>query len=509
MDGGTRNEGQLQDLFRKYLDETLTQDEFIRLYALVRAGHDPGALDALIADVLTNPVYAVNATDYDKKEVFASLLAKIEGMEPAEVGGEEMVPVDGEEREGMRLVDGEEREGMRLVEGEEREGKVIGEGEREGKVVPFFRRGWAVAGAAAVVVLLAGSIYLMLNKKNVPVDLAVEKKEIRFDAPPGRSGAILTLANGQQMELDNVQNGRLARQGDAQLLKEGGRLSYRADGSAVGSGAGTGEAGAGTDGRKDAAGAGRDGAPGATAGHVAGGDAGAGTAGRDGAAGAGTASRDATAGSPVLYNSITTPRGRQFELVLSDGTRVSLNAASTIRFPTSFAGKDRRVEVTGEAYFEVARNEKTPFIVTINKAEVVVLGTHFDVSNYDDENNINATLLEGSIKMGPVSGQVLLAPGEQARLDRASGALSRKKVDVDQVVAWTKGRLAISNSDLPALMRQISRWYDVDVVLPAVIPNVRIGGFLHRDVNLSTVLGYLEENGVHYKAEGKTITILP
>jgi ferric-dicitrate binding protein FerR (iron transport regulator) len=486
MDEGTRNEGQLQDLFRKYLDETLTQDEFIRLYALVRAGQDPGALDALIADVLTNPVYAVNATDYDKKEVFASLLAKIEGMEPVEVGGEEMVPVDGEEREGMRL-----------VEGEEREGKVIGEGEREGKVVPFFRRGWAVAGAAAVVVLLAGSIYLMLNKKNVPGDLAVEKKEIRFDAPPGRSGAILTLANGQQMELDNVQNGRLAQQGDAQLLKEGGRLSYRADGSAVGSGAGTGAAGAGA--------AGSD----AARRHVAGGDAGAGTAGRDGAAGAGTASRDATAGSPVLYNSITTPRGRQFELVLSDGTRVSLNAASTIRFPTSFAGKDRRVEVTGEAYFEVARNEKTPFIVTINKAEVVVLGTHFDVSNYDDENNINATLLEGSIKMGPVSGQVLLAPGEQARLDRTSGTLSRKKVDVDQVVAWTKGRLAISNSDLPALMRQISRWYDVDVVLPAVIPNVRIGGFLHRDVNLSTVLGYLEENGVHYKAEGKTITILP
>ncbi|HMI61382.1 MAG TPA: FecR domain-containing protein, partial [Puia sp.] len=202
-------------------------------------------------------------------------------------------------------------------------------------------------------------------------------------------------------------------------------------------------------------------------------------------------------------------RGREFELVLADGTRVTLNAASTIRFPTTFTGSERRVEVSGEAYFEVTHNEKMPFIVKLNSTEIAVLGTHFDVSDYSDENNVSATLLEGSVKVSNGPQNTLLAPGEQAKLDRTTSVLSRKKVDVDEVVAWTKGRLSFNNSDLPRLMRQISRWYDVDVIFGGNIPNVRIGGFLHRDVNLSTILDYLADNGVHYRTEGKTITILP
>ncbi|PSL45411.1 FecR family protein [Chitinophaga niastensis] len=394
---------QLKELFKKYLDETLTPEEFSQLYEMIHAGYDPEVLDELLDGVLSNPDFTVSSGDYDKKEVFASLLAKIEEREVKEV-----LPTP---------------------------------------VIPIYRKRWIAVGAAAIIFLLAGSIYWMLAMRNPSNQLVAEKKQVKFDAPPGRSGAILTLSNGKQIELDNTQNGSLAQQGNTRLLKQGGKLSYKTE--------------------------------------------------------------DAFADKPmVLYNVVTTPRGRQFQLVLADGTRVWLNAASSIKFPTTFNGKERRVAVSGEAYFEVAHNYNMPFVVQVNKSEIAVLGTHFDVLNYNDENNISATLLEGSIKVTNASQHILLVPGEQGKIERATGELSSKKVDADQVIAWTKGELAISNSDFSGLMRQISRWYDVDVVFQGNVPNVRIGGFLHRDVNLSTVLDFLGENGVRYKTEGKTITIL-
>jgi ferric-dicitrate binding protein FerR (iron transport regulator) len=206
---------------------------------------------------------------------------------------------------------------------------------------------------------------------------------------------------------------------------------------------------------------------------------------------------------------MTTPRGKQYQILLEDGTKVWLNAASSIRFPAAFVGKERRVEVSGEAYFEVARNKNKPFIVQVNKTEIAVLGTHFDVMGYNDEKTISTTLLEGSVRITSGTQQVLLVPGEQGRMERATGKLSSSQVDVEQIIAWTKGKLCLVNSDFPVLMRQISRWYDVDVIFQGNPPNVHIGGFIHKDINLATVLEFLKGSGVHYTTEGKTITILP
>jgi ferric-dicitrate binding protein FerR (iron transport regulator) len=258
---------------------------------------------------------------------------------------------------------------------------------------------------------------------------------------------VLTLANGNQILLDSSANGVLAQQGDARLLKEEGRLNYHKNGIA--------------------------------------------------------------GGAAPVYNMVTTPRGRQFKLVLSDGTQVLLNAGSSIRFPTVFAGRERRVEISGEAYLEVAQTAEMPFVIQLNKSEVVVLGTQFNVTDYNDEDNARTTLLEGAVKLRTAAQEMVLRPGQQARMDRVHGHLSSKTVDTDQIIAWTRGRLSFDNTNFADLMRQISRWYDVDVVYKGTVPDIHIGGSLHRNVNLSIVMEFLGANGVHYNISDRTITILP
>ncbi|HZK62618.1 MAG TPA: FecR domain-containing protein, partial [Puia sp.] len=141
------------------------------------------------------------------------------------------------------------------------------------------------------------------------------------------------------------------------------------------------------------------------------------------------------------------------------------------------------------------------------QAEVSVLGTHFDLMAYDDENNISTTLIEGAVKVRTGSQQQILAPGEQGRIEKASGKLSVADVETDPVIAWTQERLALTNADFGGLMRQISRWYDVDVVFEGKTPDLRIGGFIHKDVNLSTVMEFLGRNGLHYKMDGRKIMV--
>jgi len=389
----------IQDLFAKYLDDAISPEELLQLHTMIKAGYDERALDGILESAFSNPAFADSAGDHDKKEVFASLLAAIDSREEKPVS--------------------------------------------PAPVVRLYPWRWKAIGAAALVILLAGSIYLYRSGKGGRSELAGGKSRVMFDAPPGRSGAMLTLSDGRQVQLDSVQDGLLEKEGNVLLRKEEGQISY--------AGKGVGDA--------------------------------------------------------ALYNTITTPRGRQFRLVLADGTQVMLNAASSIRYPTVFTGKERRVVVSGEAYFEVAQDRNSPFIVQLSKGEVQVLGTHFDVVDYNDENNINATLLEGSIRLKAAAGAVALTPGRQGRIDRSTGALSVRQVDTAAVTAWVHGRMDIGNTDFAALMRQISRWYDVDIAFTDQVPAVRIGGVLHRDVSLATVLGFLEDNGVHYTMKGKTILI--
>jgi ferric-dicitrate binding protein FerR (iron transport regulator) len=208
-------------------------------------------------------------------------------------------------------------------------------------------------------------------------------------------------------------------------------------------------------------------------------------------------------GAEILYNTLTTPRGGQYQLTLPDGTKVWLDAASSIKYPTAFTGKERVVAITGEAYLEVAHLEHQPFKVMVGGRTIEDLGTHFNINAYDDEPTRKVTLLEGSVK---VEGRILV-PGEQATMDPLSGQVSVLQVETGQAIAWVNGKLSMDSLDVRAIMRQVSRWYDVDVVYEGAIPQGRFWGVIDRNVQLSSVLAVMEANGIHARLEGKKIII--
>ena len=240
--------------------------------------------------------------------------------------------------------------------------------------------------AAVVLLIIAGSgTYLLLQDKtpSKPATIASYKeqtKQIKRDLAPGGNKAVLTLGDGSTIVLDDAKNGALTQQGNTKVLKLNGKLTY------------------------DPAG---------------------------------------TKNDEILYNTITTPRGGQYQIELPDGSQVWLNAVSSLRFPTAFAGKERRVEVTGEAYFEVAKNATMPFKVVIatpagNGTEIEALGTQFNIMAYNDEVAVRTTLLEGSVKINQDSKPVLLKPGQQARLQDKSLKII-ENVDTEEVIAWKNG----------------------------------------------------------------------
>jgi ferric-dicitrate binding protein FerR (iron transport regulator) len=207
----------------------------------------------------------------------------------------------------------------------------------------------------------------------------------------------------------------------------------------------------------------------------------------------------------VAYNTVTTKRGRQWKLILPDGTRVWLNAESSITYPTVFTGNERKVQVSGEAYFEVAHHAQQPFLVTTGNQTIEDMGTAFNVNAYPDEDGCRTTLIEGSVKVLAARQQCILKPGQQARL---SGSLKVvNDVDLEDVVAWKKGQFILNGSDIKMLMRQISRWYDVDVVYSGTVPDRQFGGVLDRNIDLLRVLQALQENGVNCKLDGRVLRI--
>ena len=297
---------------------------------------------------------------------------------------------------------------------------------------------------AAAAMLIFFVAGYFLLKNNPNKQSPIAKQLVRKDIPAGRQGAILTTSNGQQIILDSAGNGVLTTDAGVRVIRKDGELSY----------------------------------------------------------GGSTAE--------VLYNQIVTPKGRKWELTLGDGTKVWLNAASSIRYPISFVGKERIVEVTGETYFEVAPDKNRPFKVTIaGKGNIEVLGTRFNVNAYDDENAMRTTLLEGNVKVTREGAGSLLRPGQQAVLGNGTNDIKViNDVNIEEVMAWRNGRFIFSDMDLKGIMRQLARWYDVDVVYAGEAPEIRVGGIIHNDVYLSTVMDFLGENGVHYKIEGKKITIM-
>jgi ferric-dicitrate binding protein FerR (iron transport regulator) len=311
---------------------------------------------------------------------------------------------------------------------------------------------WRIPAAAAVFLLIASSIFFIFNPKNKKQELA--KTELNRPTPvndiaPGGNKAVLTLADGSSIVLDSAANGTLTQQGNIKVQKlDNGQLAYTVNGKQV------------------------------------------------------------TENDEAFYNTISTPRGGQYQVTLADGTQVWLNAASSIRFPVVFTGAERKVEITGEVYFEVSKNAAIPFKVKTAASEVVVLGTHFIVNAYDDEAAVKTTLLEGSVKI-IAAGQPIkyLQPGQQSAINKQGTITVLNNADIEEALAWKNGRFQFNSADLKSILRQISRWYDVDVVYKGNV-NLHFTGQLTRNDNVSKVFEELVLTGeVHFKIEGKKIIV--
>jgi ferric-dicitrate binding protein FerR (iron transport regulator) len=316
---------------------------------------------------------------------------------------------------------------------------------------PIIRRLWPrVAVAAAVLIVASLAIIGIITKNHKTYSPTPVAETLKKDIAPGREGAILTLADGRQIVLDST-TGTIANEAGVSVVNKDGSVSYE---------------------------------------------------------------KPSTFNLQPLtvYNTMSTPKGRQYSLVLADGSKVWLNAASSIRYPTAFAGNERRVEITGEAYFEIAHNASKPFIVQKGQTEVKVLGTHFNVNAYDDEESLKVTLLEGSVAVSSLTAnsqlKAKLKPGQQAILTHNSQLETRNNIDVDEVMSWKNGFFSFSNADIRTVMRQLSRWYDVDVVYQGEIPNEKLEGKIPRNVNASAVLGALQYTGIKFEIEGKKIIVM-
>lgn len=318
------------------------------------------------------------------------------------------------------------------------------------ETIPAHGRRWKLPAAAAAVLLLLGSaLYFPGIAPGKKDNVIPATHDIADQFKPGGNRATLTLSNGQQIVLKGAQNGQLAEDASVAINKTAdGELVY--DHPKLQSSA-----------------------------------------------------------APVL-NILSTPRGGQYHLTLSDGTQVWLNAASSISYPVAFKGQERSVTVSGEAYFEVAQRDGAPFKVRTGKQEIVVLGTHFNVKAYPDDPDISTTLLTGSVKVtSTISGAAgVLKPGQQARILNTSGLLDIQPVHADDAISWKNGYFLFDNQDIKSIMKIISRWYDVDIEYSGPTGNERFGGTFSRSSNMPEILTNLERIGhVHFKLFPGKVTV--
>lgn len=330
-----------------------------------------------------------------------------------------------------------------------------------------------VKWAAAIFIATGVGAYLWNTNKKPDQTLVKQHKYLQTDIPAGGDRAILTLADGRTITLDSAANGNIAQQSGVKIIKlSNGQIVYDLKGSTS---------------------------------------------------------------TEVMWNNLSTPRGGQYQVALPDGTKVWLNAASSITFPAAFTGNKREVKIQGEVYFEVAKNKQKPFIVNIDgRAAVQVLGTSFNINSYVDEGNVKTTLLEGSVSVsannttiaGASSDQqrnlsktngVILSPGQQAMIainksgqqpDNTGGIVVKSDVDLDQALAWKNGIFNFNGADLKTVMRQLERWYDIKVQYKGSKFNEIFQGEMYRNVNLSDVLEMLNKMGVKFELEGKNLIIL-
>jgi len=322
-------------------------------------------------------------------------------------------------------------------------------------------RAYTLAAAAVLIfaILTGAGIYLLRKQ---PTPIAIAAKDV---APPSATKAILTLSDGSRIDVDSAGKGNIATQHTTAVIKQGaGDIVYKA-GAIPTTGATT-----------------------------------------------STAATPTTAATPstTVYNTLTVPRGSRIaHLTLSDGTKVWLNAGSSLHYPVAFNGPDRKVEVTGETYFEVAQDKLHPFIVNKGENSVKVLGTHFNVNAYDEEGPIKVTLLEGSVKVSTNKDNSLIKAGQMAIMDPQKSIDVLNNADLERVMAWKNGYFNFSNADIKTVMRELSRWYGLELVFNNVT-NERFHVEINRDIPLSRVLRILEmTDKIHFTISGNKVTVMP
>jgi transmembrane sensor len=353
--------------------------------------------------------------------------------------------------------------GAKVNEGAALSDGMTRDGIRSSGRVHRMRRYWLAASAAAVILVIVAGFYLWKKDAGPGVTTLTT---VQANIPPGGNKATLTLAGGRVITLDSAANGLLVQQGATTIVKlAGGQIVYE---------------------QKEGS----------------------------------TTARTGASSEPAEWNTMATPRGGQYQLTLPDGTRVWLNAASSITYPTAFTGEERKVLINGEAYFEVAQDKQQPFLVeTGTNSAIEVLGTRFNVNAYADEPAVRTTLLDGSVKVKGGTQAALLRPGQQASIASRPTTSTQAgnnvqltitdHADISQVMAWKNGSFRFDRTSVDVVMRQLSRWYDVDVVYEKGIPAVRFGGEMKRDLSLSEVLAILNKMEVHCRIDGKKLIVLP
>ena len=302
---------------------------------------------------------------------------------------------------------------------------------------------WRVAAAAAVLLGMAiPAGYLLLHRRPTPAPVAAIAA--KTDTTPGRNKAVLTLANGTKIVLDEKGMQQLAQQGNTVIRNKNGQLVYEKTG---------------------------------------------------------------TESNVPIYNTLTTAAGETYPLVLADGSKIWLNAASSIRFPATFAGNERKIELTGEAYFDIAHDAHRPFRVQVRQMTVDVLGTQFNINSYADEATINTTLLEGAVRVNGDKGSVQLAPGEQSQWSPGGNLKRVAGINTDEIIAWKDGYFRFESADLTTVLRQFSHWYDVEIVYEGKVKPRKFFGMISRNSSLVNVLKMLNANDVSYRLEGKKLIV--
>jgi len=318
---------------------------------------------------------------------------------------------------------------------------------------------WVAAAVLAAVIGMA--VFYTLNKEKTNIASLPVSERYHNDVNPGGDKAVLELADGKKIVLDNANNGELAQQGKVSVIKsDSGQLVYKV-------GVGSSTVGA------------------------------------------------------VSYNTISTPKGGQYQVILPDGSKVWLNAASSLRFPTSFAGNTRNVELMGEGYFQVEKDKSKPFrvqvsplpgtaLATAGRMEVEVLGTEFDLMAYGDEDHQAATLISGDVVVHNVAQKIPLKPDQQVILNKQTSSLNLiNNPEVKSIVAWKNGVFQFHDASIESIMRQAARWYDIEVDYSGEVKQ-QLNGTVPRQVNLSTFLQILEATGwVHFRIDGKKVTVFP